>query len=317
MFRMVMLFPSQAAAFPAFLLSGWLVDKYGWFRKTINFSLLLGVCLEWPPPASVTISITACCLRQLKLLLLGGRGVLLQRWFRWGSSRTSWPHRLTCSASTTGTSYSGWSPPPPPLPVDSRCRTTPPAHPAPTSPMLPPQQPAFAHSPPPTESTEPPSSFRVGFSFALFQPVALELAAEVTYPAAESISCATLYLNCQVRPTPAQGSAPAALATTPAAASWHHRRSRTALFPPLPPCTLPASILRPPPIAHSCLAAAAAAAAAAVTAVRDHLHVDLRQAGPGRCQSSAGRGQSRHAARQPRLRKSAPESFVRPHNPAV
>ena len=74
MFRMVMLFPSQAAAFPAFLLSGWLVDKYGWFRKTINFSLLLGVCLEWPPPASVTISITACCLRQLKLLLLEGRG---------------------------------------------------------------------------------------------------------------------------------------------------------------------------------------------------------------------------------------------------
>eukprot|EP01051_Picozoa_sp_SAG22_P034298 SAG22_NODE_15487_length_347_cov_1.834677_1_plen_84_part_10 len=37
-----------------------------------------------------------------------------------------------------------------------------------------------------------------GFFFALSQPVMLELAAEVTYPASESVSCATLYLNCQL-----------------------------------------------------------------------------------------------------------------------
>ena len=36
-----------------------------------------------------------------------------------------------------------------------------------------------------------------GFSFACFQPAALELAAECTYPAKESVSCSILYLNCQ------------------------------------------------------------------------------------------------------------------------
>eukprot|EP01051_Picozoa_sp_SAG22_P030769 SAG22_NODE_12112_length_456_cov_0.574230_2_plen_71_part_00 len=30
----------QAAAFPGFLFSGWLVDHYGWYRRTVNIALL-------------------------------------------------------------------------------------------------------------------------------------------------------------------------------------------------------------------------------------------------------------------------------------
>lgn len=36
-----------------------------------------------------------------------------------------------------------------------------------------------------------------GFFYAMFQPAALELAVECTYPASESASCSILYLNCQ------------------------------------------------------------------------------------------------------------------------
>lgn len=37
-----------------------------------------------------------------------------------------------------------------------------------------------------------------GFFFGMFQPPALELAAECTYPASEAASCSILYLNCQI-----------------------------------------------------------------------------------------------------------------------
>ena len=37
-----------------------------------------------------------------------------------------------------------------------------------------------------------------GFFFGMFQPPALELAAECTYPASEASSCSILYLNCQI-----------------------------------------------------------------------------------------------------------------------
>lgn len=42
------------------------------------------------------------------------------------------------------------------------------------------------------------STIASGFCFGMFQPPALELAAECTYPASEAASCSILYLNCQI-----------------------------------------------------------------------------------------------------------------------
>ena len=42
------------------------------------------------------------------------------------------------------------------------------------------------------------STAATGFFFGMFQPPALELAAECTYPASEAASCSILYLNCQI-----------------------------------------------------------------------------------------------------------------------
>ena len=103
----------QAAAFPGFLLSGWLVDRLGWFEATVNGSLLAA----------------AAALAAFNWLL------------------TVDP----AEGQPTGGLYAG----------------------------------IVA------------ATFACGFSFALFQPAALEMAAAATAPAAEAVSCSLLYLSSQ------------------------------------------------------------------------------------------------------------------------